>query len=281
MRGKGLVGPLCLVLLALPALAGVTLEYGFKPGLTYRTNLTVTSEIDASSDDPQLAPMLQAMQDLTQTLTVIYDQTFQPPDPEGNLPFETTLTEIEITTMTGGQLVPLPAGTYDPLKGMKMTGAMSPSGRVSGASIEAAGSAPGVTAESLTESLSVLTAELPDQELSPGETFQWTSKITLPAHLGAGEPVAGEQTSTYTLRTIADTEAIFDVATTLKLAETGQEATLSANGSGTGTATFDRVSGFFREVSLKQHMILSLTQPMVLTMEIHTVSEAATTIAGE
>ena len=82
MRGKGIVGALCLFLLALPTLAGDTLEYGYKPGSTYRTNLTMTSEIDASSDDPQVAPMIHAMKDLVQTMTLTYDQTLQPPDPE-------------------------------------------------------------------------------------------------------------------------------------------------------------------------------------------------------
>jgi hypothetical protein len=281
MRGKGLVVALGLIVLALPAMAEVILEYGYKPGLTYRTNLTTTSEIDASSDDPQVAPMLHAMKDLVQTMTMIYDQTFHSPDPEGNLPFETVLTDVEITTTAGGQSMPVPPGAYDSLKGMKMTGAMSPTGQMTGTSIEAAGQAPGVTAESLTEPLNALTAVLPDHGLAPGDTFQSTGTVALPAHLGAGEAPTGTQTFTYTLRTISEQEALFDLASTLTLTGTGDEGTLSVSGSGTGTATFDRAGGFFREMVLKQHMVLSLTQPMALTMEVHTVLEAATTITGD
>jgi hypothetical protein len=62
-------------------------------------------------------------------------------------------------------------------------------------------------------------------------------------------------------------------------AEEGAAFSMSAEG--TGTALFDLDKGFFTESTAKQHMKMSMTQPMAMNVEGDTTAEAKTSVKAE
>jgi hypothetical protein len=183
---------------------------------------------------------------------------------DGSLPVEYRIVDSEVQMTMAGQPIEVPGVKDSFSKGQSLKGRLAAGGRtleLGETSIDSAPGLPPGTAQRIAQAMPAL----PDRELKVGDSFEVPIKLSLP-----GLPMAGRMdtssTCVYTLKTLTDAAALFDMTTTVTGTygdEGGERMKLTLAGGGEGKAVFDLKEGIFTDssTSMKVNMAMEMPYP--------------------
>lgn len=275
LLSRGVLIALAAITVPSAAPDSIRLRYALVPGASYEQIVSTSMQISTSIDGlpPESAAMVQAMMgDMKQEMTMKIVLDVGQRSPDGSLPIHSRVEDANITMTLAGQPLQIP-GVSDKIKGLTSKGRMASDGRMVDVEVEGLQEIAGAPA-GLEKSLSQNMPGFPDRDLKIGDSFDVPVRMSLPAlMMPGGESGDIDSKGVYTLRSLSDAEALFDVRQTVSTGGgsngTGSSAgarsagsgsgDLRLQGGGTGIAAFDRKEGYFRSVTIDMNLEVELS----------------------
>ncbi len=266
-----------LLAAALPSWAedrSVSFRYALRAESTYDMTMTVSLGMQVSIDGlPEQAAALAALgRDVSQELRMKTVVSTASPDKDGSLPLEGRIADLQGKVTVGGQVIEM-QGLADNLVGKAaFRGHVAQDGRVLRLDVEGIEGLASEPKEMLQQLVRALPT-LPDRSMKVGDSFEVPFEYELPA-FGGGN-LATRAVATYTLRSVEDEVATFDLRLAMSAGANGGSSpgmNLDLNGSGLGSAVFDRKEGIFRSVRAD----ITLSMAMDMESPVETTSGGAT-----
>ncbi|HYV84621.1 MAG TPA: hypothetical protein VFB49_01810 [Patescibacteria group bacterium] len=229
----------------------VTLRYAMKPGAGYdqAASMALEMAVDPTGLPPAMSGLLQSMVgDMKQEINLKGRIDVGQKAGDGSLPIQYKVIEARAVLNHAGQIKEMP-GVSSAASQPPTAGQISADGRqVTMESPAGSGQMPRALHDQITQALPTL----PAGALSPGKAFDVIVPMTLFGGLSKGLEKANARW-TYTLRSLAQDEALFDVQESLPenasmTMSSGQVIHLS--GGGKGAATFNLKEGIFTSMKL-------------------------------
>jgi hypothetical protein len=256
-----------LLLSAAPASAGadtVRFRYALRPGAAYEQRVSTAFTVQVQMDGlaGEQAEMAQAMmKDLKQEMVMTTTLQVGPKEQDGSVSFETKVSDASVKMTMAGQPIDVP-GLADKLKGMTIRARRTADGKIEELQSGGAEALSGLP-QQIRRSLATAMPEFPDREMRVGDSFEVPVEVALP-----GMPMAAgadlKSTAVYTLRSLGEAAAVFDVRQTMHVGAggaVGETAAITVSGTGTGTASFDRAEGIFTSSHVDFHMEMTMEMP--------------------
>jgi hypothetical protein len=239
----------------------VTLRYALQPGMAYdqAASMALELRVDPSSLPPAMSGMLQSMVgDVKQEISLKGRIDVGQKANDGSLPIKYKVLEARAVLNHAGQIKEMP-GVASAAGQPPTAGQVSADGRQ--VTIEsAAGAGDGTLPHALHDQLTQALPTLPAGALTPGKKFDVIVPMTLFGGMGKGAEKANARW-TYTLRTLAQDEALFDVLESLP---ENASMTMSSgpvfhlSGGGKGEATFNLKEGIFTSMKLDTNIQMTV-----------------------
>jgi hypothetical protein len=248
--------------MAAPSVAApgsVTLRYAMKPGTAYDqvASMALELRVDPSSLPPAMSGLLQSMVgDMKQEVSLKGRIDVGQKAGDGTLPIQYKVVEARAVLNHAGQIKEMP-GVAAAAGQPPSSGQVSADGRQ--VTIEG-GSGNATLPHALHDQLTQALPTLPAEALTPGKRFEVIVPMTLLGGVAHGAEKANARW-TYTLRSLAHDEAIFDVQESLP-----DNASMSVSsgpvfhlsGGGKGVATFNIKEGIFTSMTLDTNIQMTV-----------------------
>jgi hypothetical protein len=259
LLASALLGSTGLATPSLAAPGSVVLRYALKPGTAYDQSATMALElrVDPSSLPPAMSGLLQSMVgDMKQEVSLKGRIDVGKKAGDGSLPIQYKVVEARAVLNHAGQIKEMP-GVAAAAGQPPSAGQVSADGRQ--VTIES-GAGNATLPHALHDQVAQALPTLPAEALTPGKKFDVIVPMTLFGGMAHGAEKANARW-TYTLRSIAPDEALFDVQESLP-----ENASMSVSsgpvvhlsGGGKGVATFSLKEGIFTSMTLDTNIQMTV-----------------------